>query len=175
MGRLWLFLRHALALAHASRGGKCKRRVPYPECNGGRPQAGLHKRTGVPEAVFACWGGEARKIRVPLVARQGRSPSGGLASLALRAAHGLNCFQATPCIKTSVADELPCPPLLYERLLAMLNRKARKYWNRRLKDCAWNYVFRLRDVGGGRLRNPRRLSLARPRPREAKTERHPHR
>jgi hypothetical protein len=28
--------KHALALAHASGGGKCKRRVPYPECNGGR-------------------------------------------------------------------------------------------------------------------------------------------
>jgi hypothetical protein len=27
--------KHALALAHASEGGKCKGWVPSPECNGG--------------------------------------------------------------------------------------------------------------------------------------------
>jgi hypothetical protein len=42
--------KHALALAHASRGGKCKRRGISHPCRGaeaerkGRPQAGLHKR-----------------------------------------------------------------------------------------------------------------------------------
>ncbi len=30
---------HALALAHASEGGKCKGRVPSPDCNGGRSGA----------------------------------------------------------------------------------------------------------------------------------------
>jgi hypothetical protein len=30
--------KHAFALAHASEGGKCKRRVPYPEQSGGRAQ-----------------------------------------------------------------------------------------------------------------------------------------
>jgi hypothetical protein len=56
-----------LALAHASRGGKCKRRGISHPCRGaeaerkGRPQAGLHKRTGVPAGVLSRWGGEVRK------------------------------------------------------------------------------------------------------------------
>jgi hypothetical protein len=38
--------KHALALAHASRGGKCKERgVAHPERSGGVPKAGLHKRS----------------------------------------------------------------------------------------------------------------------------------
>ena len=38
--------KHALALAHASRGGKCKERgISHPERSGGRPKAGLHKRS----------------------------------------------------------------------------------------------------------------------------------
>jgi hypothetical protein len=63
-GRAVFATKHALALAHASGGGKCKRRVPYPECKWRAPQA-------------VCTSA-ARKIRVPLVARQRRSLSAGL-------------------------------------------------------------------------------------------------
>src|SRR3984885_13865334 len=38
--------KHALALAHASGGGKCKRRVPYPECNGGRRRRSAQAQRG---------------------------------------------------------------------------------------------------------------------------------
>src|SRR5271156_188951 len=54
--------KHALALAHASRGGKCKRRGISHPCRGaeakrkGRPQAGLHKRTGVSGGAFPAGG-----------------------------------------------------------------------------------------------------------------------
>jgi hypothetical protein len=64
--------KHALALAHANGGGKCKRRVPYPEWQWRAPQA-------VCTSV-------ARKIRVPLVARQRRSLSALLFSLPARSA-----------------------------------------------------------------------------------------
>ena len=38
--------KHALALAHASRGGKCKERgISHPEHRRGQPKAGLHKRS----------------------------------------------------------------------------------------------------------------------------------
>ena len=39
--------RHALALAHASGGGECKRRVPYPrnEVERAERSGGLHKRS----------------------------------------------------------------------------------------------------------------------------------
>jgi hypothetical protein len=38
--------KHALALAHASRGGKCKERgISHPERREVRPKAGLHKRS----------------------------------------------------------------------------------------------------------------------------------
>src|SRR5258707_5900408 len=70
--------KHALALAHASRGGKCKRRVPYPRNGAGAEWRGRSAAEGCTS--------EARKIRVPLVARQGRSPSGKLGFLALRGA-----------------------------------------------------------------------------------------
>lgn len=53
--------RYALALAHASRGGKCNSRVPSRSKSGGAA-GGLHKRTA--EGGYC--------------ARQGRSPSGGL-------------------------------------------------------------------------------------------------
>jgi hypothetical protein len=71
--------KHALALAHASGGGKRKRRVPYPECKWRAPQA-------------VCTSA-ARKIRVPLVARQRRSLSAGLVS----------CF-----VRRADIDELAC-------------------------------------------------------------------
>src|ERR1700712_4431959 len=58
-GRAVFVPKHALALAHASGGGKCKRRVPYPECNGGRRRRSAQAR--------------ARKIRVPLVRARGRA------------------------------------------------------------------------------------------------------
>ena len=49
-------LKHALALAHASRGGKCKSRIPFPK---GERSEGLHKP-------------KARKIKVALArARDG--------------------------------------------------------------------------------------------------------
>src|ERR1700733_9439442 len=38
--------KHALALAHASGGGKCKRRVPYPECKGGRRRRSAQAQCG---------------------------------------------------------------------------------------------------------------------------------
>src|SRR5882757_2718416 len=53
--------------AASARGG-----VPHPERSGGRPQAGLHKRSAED------WGASC--------ARQGRSPSGRLGFLALRGA-----------------------------------------------------------------------------------------
>ncbi len=81
-GRAVFAHKHALALAHASRGGKCKRRVPYPERSGGRAQRrSAQANRGPRRALFARWGGEARKIRVPLRARQGRRPSAGLATV----------------------------------------------------------------------------------------------
>jgi len=52
--------KHALALAHASGGGKCRRRIPFPK--GGRTLPGLHKRSTEDK------GGSC--------ARQGRSPLG---------------------------------------------------------------------------------------------------
>ena len=67
--------KHALALAHASRGGKCKGRgISHPE----RPVEGGRRPVCT---------SEARKTGDTPCARQGRSPSGGLVSLALRAAH----------------------------------------------------------------------------------------
>ena len=65
--------KHALALAHASGGGKCKRRVPYPK--------------GARRAVCTS---EARKIRVPLARARGRASQEGLVSLLGAGAH--DCF-----------------------------------------------------------------------------------
>ena len=45
----------------------------------------------------------ARKIGVPLLGRQGRSPSAGLFSLALRGAH--ECFRGGRCEKERAAEE----------------------------------------------------------------------
>ncbi len=45
-GRAVFANKHALALAHASGGGKCKRRVPYPECNGGRRRRSAQAERG---------------------------------------------------------------------------------------------------------------------------------
>ena len=56
--------KHALALAHASGGGKCKRRVPYPK--------------GARRAVCTS---EAGKIRVPLSRARGSASQEGLVSL----------------------------------------------------------------------------------------------
>jgi hypothetical protein len=64
--------KHALALAHASGGGKCKRRGSLP---------GMQWRA--PQAVCTS---AARKIRVPLVARQRQSLSAGSSSLPARSA-----------------------------------------------------------------------------------------
>jgi hypothetical protein len=46
-GRAVFANKHALALAHASGGGKCKRRVPYPRNGVERAErsGGLHKRS----------------------------------------------------------------------------------------------------------------------------------
>jgi hypothetical protein len=46
-GRAVFANKHALALAHASGGGKCKRRVPYPRDGVERAErsGGLHKRS----------------------------------------------------------------------------------------------------------------------------------
>jgi hypothetical protein len=46
-GRAVFADKHALALAHASGGGKCKRRVPYPRNGVERAErsGGLHKRS----------------------------------------------------------------------------------------------------------------------------------
>ena len=69
-GRAVFAHKHALALAHASRGGKCKRRgsPPLERSGSGVERAersgGLHKRSAED------WGASC--------ARQGRSPSGGL-------------------------------------------------------------------------------------------------
>src|SRR5260370_17798636 len=74
--------KHALALAHASRGGKCKERgISHPWRGAvaerkGRPKAGLHKRSTA----------QRGRLGTLLVARQGRSPSGRLGFLALRTA-----------------------------------------------------------------------------------------
>jgi len=63
-GRAVFANKHALALAHASRGGKCKRRVPYPRNGAGAEWRGR-------SAAEVCTS-EARKIRVPLArARDG--------------------------------------------------------------------------------------------------------
>jgi hypothetical protein len=48
---------------------------------------GLHKRSWASAGAVARWGGEARKIGVPLVTRQGRSPSGGFVFVAYFQAH----------------------------------------------------------------------------------------
>src|SRR6202522_3993618 len=70
--------------AASARGG-----VPHPERSGGRPQARLHKRSAED------WGASC--------GRQGRSPSAGLLSLALRAAH--ECFWGGRCGKERPAEE----------------------------------------------------------------------
>src|ERR1700746_2577391 len=63
-GRAVFANKHALALAHASRGGKCKRWVPYPRNGAGAEWRGR-------SAAEVCTS-EARKIRVPLArARDG--------------------------------------------------------------------------------------------------------
>jgi hypothetical protein len=61
--------KHALALAHASGGGKCKRRVPYR-------RNGVERRS---EAEVCT--SEARKIRVPLARARGGASQEGLVSL----------------------------------------------------------------------------------------------
>jgi hypothetical protein len=66
--------KHALALAHASRGGKCKER-------------GISHRNAVKCGRRPVCTSEARKTGDTPCARQGRSPSAGLVSLALRTAH----------------------------------------------------------------------------------------
>ena len=72
-----MFHTHALAQAHACRGGKCKSRIPFPK--GGRSLPGLHKRSAEDK------GGSC--------ARQGRSPSGRLGFLALSSpASRRKCF-----------------------------------------------------------------------------------
>jgi hypothetical protein len=63
-GRAVFANKHALALAHASGGGKCKRRVPYPK--------GAHR---------AVCTSAARKIRVPLARARGGASQEGLVSL----------------------------------------------------------------------------------------------
>ena len=62
--------KHALALAHASGGGKCKRRVPYP-------RNGVARERSEPEVCTS----EARKIRVPLARARGGASQEGLVSL----------------------------------------------------------------------------------------------
>ena len=81
-GRAVFANKHALALAHASRGGKCKRW-------GSPPLKRSDQRSGGGVAQRRSAQAAARKIGVPLVARQGRSPSAGLVSLHQREAQRL--------------------------------------------------------------------------------------
>ena len=71
---LCLFLKHALALAHASRGGKCKSRIPFPK--GGRSPvctsearkikvALARARDGVPQQVWFPRGAASSRRSVP--------------------------------------------------------------------------------------------------------------
>jgi hypothetical protein len=69
-GRAVFADKHALALAHASRGGKCKRRVPYPR-NGA--VAEWRGRSAAEVCTSA-----ARKIRAPLVRARDGVPQEGL-------------------------------------------------------------------------------------------------
>jgi hypothetical protein len=65
--------KHALALAHASRGGKCKRWVPYPRNGAGAEWRGR-------SAAEVCTS-EARKIRVPLARARDGVPQEGLVTV----------------------------------------------------------------------------------------------
>jgi hypothetical protein len=61
--------KHALALAHASGGGKCKRRVPYPECNGGRRRRSAQAQRGRLGCLLSRARGRASQQLVSLLAR----------------------------------------------------------------------------------------------------------
>src|ERR1700744_1128120 len=64
--------KHALALAHASGGGKCKRRVPYPECNGGRRRRSAQAHRGRLGCLLRAPEAEPLSRLVFLVVREAR-------------------------------------------------------------------------------------------------------
>jgi hypothetical protein len=65
--------KHALALAHASGGGKCKRRVPYPKCNGGRRRRSAQAQRGRLGCLLSRARGRAsQQVRFPCLARSAR-------------------------------------------------------------------------------------------------------
>src|ERR1700761_4840884 len=65
--------KHALALAHASGGGKCKRRVPYPECNGGRRRRSAQAQRGRLGCLLSRARGRAsQQVWFPCFARSAR-------------------------------------------------------------------------------------------------------
>jgi hypothetical protein len=97
--------------AASARGG-----VPHPERSGGRPQAGLHKRSAED------WGASC--------ARQGRSPSAGLFSLALRGAH--ECIWGGRCGKERPAEEV----------VGRRQRDRRLEAGRRHPPSTWSICFR---------------------------------